>query len=422
LPEENERQEVMSDENDDRTDKKDIDKDNDVSLGIKTSWAFKRKFKAVANAWNLSIKKLIEEMLKLWIEKKGESPLTPAAPSSLKPHSSEATSDPSRSPLAMAMPEQSRDDAVRRTQRQSSSTEGGKSAIRGRSSSAIHECAALVGIEGDEGFRAKATAFLVSYDDHGCSFTYLVTVKYAISDLVKSGHKLWLKVNVKGASGSSRFLRLDAAAFRPIPEDDDPAEIAVTPLSLRLPFSDPWGKELEIDAQSVGVNGDDSSAMTRGDLEKHNLGVSDEIAIADLLTSRDGLQRDIPIARFGKISAMPDQPVPARHGGFLQAYLVEAQSARGLCGAPVFVRMPDLRRQDEALASRGDLPRRFWLLGLLLGELDMSQLGCTAHEEAPGPRAGFNTGISVVVPTDKILEALLHPDLVAARQQVIGKR
>jgi hypothetical protein len=63
--------------------------------------------------------------------------------------------------------------------------------------------------------------------------------------------------------------------------------------------------------------------------------------------------------------------------------------------------------------------RQFYLLGLMHGHFDIADLTYDAVVDDPrDASAGINSGVGVVIPIEKIIETIEHPDLMEARRKV----
>lgn len=135
-----------------------------------------------------------------------------------------------------------------------------------------------------------------------------------------------------------------------------------------------------------------------------------------------GKNRNIPVIRAGHIAALPEEPVHTRYG-YMEAYLIEAQSIAGLSGSPV-LSMPNIGIEgfNFALGDRGkNLMPGPRLLGLVHGHFDVPNLNEDVVTDSDVPAHSIHIGIGVVVPTSKIRETIDHPDLVKMRQDIIDE-
>jgi hypothetical protein len=148
-------------------------------------------------------------------------------------------------------------------------------------------------------------------------------------------------------------------------------------------------------------------------IEQYAIGVGDEINVVGLFTEFFGSRKHIPIVRTGNIAMMPSDKLPV-NGGEAEVYLVEGRSIGGLSGSPVFVRhtvtMPVIAA-DTKEPQRVSGVSQLHLLGLMRGHWDLKLGADPAQAEA------VNMGIAIVIPAQKILEVLYHPELVALREE-----
>lgn len=148
-------------------------------------------------------------------------------------------------------------------------------------------------------------------------------------------------------------------------------------------------------------------------IKHYSIGVGDEINVIGLFTKFYGSTKHIPIVRTGNIAMMPSDKLPV-NGGETEVYLAEGRSIGGLSGSPVFVR--HTVTMGPLATDTGELQRmsgvsQLHLLGLMRGHWDV-MVGATA-----GQAEAVNMGIAIVIPAQKILEVLYHPELVALRAQ-----
>jgi hypothetical protein len=149
--------------------------------------------------------------------------------------------------------------------------------------------------------------------------------------------------------------------------------------------------------------------------EKFPPGLGDEVAIVGLYTSHYGEEKNIPIVRIGHLAMLPDEPVMTS-AGYVSAYLIETKSIGRLSGSPVYLNVPRLR-VSEGKIQYLTVPY-FMFLGILVGyhlvesredqiAVPRFQPGRVAAPAAAGESADErNTGFSVVIPYDRILEIL----------------
>ncbi len=227
--------------------------------------------------------------------------------------------------------------------------------------------------------------------------------------------------------------------IRPVDERGEPEE-PYDSISIRLNTHEGGSVEIETDPKAWNVHGvadaailpiapDERihdfrhwpirSAATREFLDQRFFGPGEEVLIAGQLVYHPGTTRMLPVVRVGSIAALPDDPVRLLTGPD-NAVLLEVRSIGGLSGSPAFLHMPESRRdragQCVTLAepppeARGG-PNA--LLGIvhgypLSGANDPDRIGEGASET-------LNTGITVIVPVERIIELVDAPHLVAQRE------
>ena len=255
-------------------------------------------------------------------------------------------------------------------------------------------------------FVPRATAFLVSIVELDRRLGYLVTADHVVAKLIATGYELWLRVNLKNGTATEVPIPADAWWF--YPETKPRTDVVV----CQINFSD------DEDVYSVGLTGmHEAMAATDDVVRALHIGIGEEVAIVGLFRNHFGYERNVPIVRIGNIAAMRDEPVHTTEYGYIDAYLIEARSIGGLSGSPVFVNMPPYRViEGNIVAGRG--PQNY-LLGLMHGHFDVRNLNDDTVMELADAGGSINTGIGVVVPVSKILDIILEPERVKARQSLI---
>lgn len=170
-------------------------------------------------------------------------------------------------------------------------------------------------------------------------------------------------------------------------DDSDPvADVALVPVFL--------GESVEY--KTIGQE----SFATKVFVTEHHVNENDEVLFTGLFAGYSGAQENYPVVRHGRLALLPGEDVPidpAKPDKKSQVYLAEVTSFGGNSGSPVFLRIGALR---EGLSVNRTLGYTYHLLGVMRGFF--------SDEEAKQ-----NTGIALVVPSDKIVE-ILSSDLVKA--------
>jgi hypothetical protein len=271
----------------------------------------------------------------------------------------------------------------------------------------------FIGTKSEGTFRPRATVFLVMAPDGDFDYLNLVTAEHVITYLfnkqaegAKGFEKIVLRMNGKdGADPVERETRFDEWRFHP----DEHKRTDVAVMAFDLPA---WSGVDAIHTPSHMLLTEESIAATK-------VGVGDEVSIIGLFRSHYGVGKNIPIVRTGNIAAMADEPIYTKYAGYIGAHLIEARSIGGLSGSPVWVHVLPEGGNSRLLELKGTKDRIF-LLGLMHGHFDVKNLAedavaDDAMEDAMMGTAGINTGIGIVVPAQKILETINHPDLKAMR-------
>ena len=155
-------------------------------------------------------------------------------------------------------------------------------------------------------------------------------------------------------------------------------------------------------------------------MQKSHIGIGDEVFLPGLFVYAPfGTNRTTPILRHGNIAMLPDSQIQIE-SGFADAYLIEARSIGGISGSPVFVRTTiavNIGNEDGSANFLVGLGSDFYLLGIAQGHWDIRESDLNKVSYVHDSQRGVNLGIGIVVPANKILETINHPELVAMREK-----
>lgn len=272
---------------------------------------------------------------------------------------------------------------------------------------------AFIGIRKGGVFLPRATCFFIRISQGGFQFGHLVTAEHVVSGLLTKGHDLWLRLNTK--DGGTAEHKLDPTQFYYHPDTErEPTDVAVYPITTSLGELDAD----QLDVAFMSLDGE-KGFLPSETFKKRYMGRGGEIAIIGLFRSHHGRNRNIPIVRAGHIAALPEEPVFTRQG-YMEAYLVEAQSIAGLSGSPVLA-MPDagIEVGNFIGGSKEEMIFGVALIGLVHGHFDVPNLNEDVVTDADSPKDSVHTGIGVVIPVTKIVETVNHPELVTMRGKII---
>jgi hypothetical protein len=283
--------------------------------------------------------------------------------------------------------------------------------------------------------RLGGTAFIVSVSEEARDFKYLVTAKHVAKKLSLGGD--WF-IRINSLQGDYQEIKYPATQrwfYHPDKDDGCSVDAAVMPFDIPANFR-------------YSMIPSTMFATTSVIETEIGLGPGDEIFVTGLFTKLTGKKANIPVVRIGNIAMIPKEKVPGVKIGDWEGesnvYLTEIRSMGGLSGSPVFVRETvghkvnlsrELMSRSGKLGEISTQPLGTWrqsilwgsgsyfLLGLMHGHWllragQIDEIKIEAVSEDCGD--SIASGMSVVVPAQKIIEIIEHPDLKAMRQEHIG--
>jgi hypothetical protein len=261
----------------------------------------------------------------------------------------------------------------------------------------------------------RGTAFFVSILSHDkrCADVYLVTAKHNVDKI--AGREFIIGMNLKENRGLAYVNGDSGAKWWFHPETPNEVDIAIMP----------FGPPDVVDMATVPIEG---SFLSPADIPSERIGPGDEVFAVGLFTKMTGKARLIPIVRTGNIAMMPAEKIPGikisdKWTGEIEAYLIEARSIGGLSGSPCFVRQTVHHKTvdgktGETLKVLHGLGKQF-LLGLVHGHWEIRASERNEARIKALQRGLYedqvNLGIAVVIPCQKIVDVLNHPELKAMR-------
>ena len=257
----------------------------------------------------------------------------------------------------------------------------------------INECVVFLAYaDGTDNVNTRATGFLVECEN----LPHLVTAKH---NALKLGSDFIVRVNAHGG----QYGRIPVSQRKWFFHPDRFVDVAVMV----------WGHNREI-VQHKFVPFE--KMATHQIVEEKDIGVGDDIVSGGYYYPIAGQERITPLVRCGTIAAMPAEKIAiglldeigANISGAADAYLIEAKAIGGFSGAPVFVRRHIFDKNNPAV-----LHQFFWLLGLVHGHWELKNIPESFLRT-------LNEGIVHVVPSQKIVETLMQPELVERRKKIHG--
>lgn len=222
---------------------------------------------------------------------------------------------------------------------------------------------------------------------------FLVTAKHVLDGIRRLGiDTVYIRANLN--SGEAKWFECRGEwLFHP---DQNSVDLAIYRCGIPSSF----------DHLAIGH----SLWATAQELADNEVGPGDEVFVTGLFRHHSGNQRNIPIVRIGNLAAMSEEKVRSSQFGDMDAYLIEARSIGGLSGSAVFLNMGVIRYVHGTIKHSTNGPRLL-LLGLIHGHYDVpdSALDDCAIDHSQGlTTARVNTGIAIVVPITKVMEAVDH--------------
>ena len=170
--------------------------------------------------------------------------------------------------------------------------------------------------------------------------------------------------------------------------------------------------------------------ITKEMLEKHEIGVGEDVFMVGRFIDHDGGAINQPAARFGNLSVMPS-PIQQPNGTMAEAYCIDLHSRSGYSGSPVFIYRTT---GFGAWSDPNDLMIEKGILGLLgihfaqfpeLWEISSGINKVRAPASSvplivEGAYVKGLSGMSCVLPAWCILEVLDSPKLRDARNAANG--
>lgn len=268
----------------------------------------------------------------------------------------------------------------------------------------VRKCVAFIGLKDSIGqFKPGGTVFFVGKKIEGTesNFFYAVTAKHVLDGLKRredEHRKMAIRFNLKNDQAYAIEVPSDRWFFHPEEGKVENETVEVALISINLPD--------QMDHLVLPLD----MMATEKRIEEEKIGVGDEVFLTGLFVRHPGRRKNIPIVRAGNIAAMPEEKIYTAVG-WMDAYLVEARSMGGLSGSPVFVHLGVARKKDGELKISNADYGIFYLLGVMQGHWDLpSELEEDfIKDDLAVDGGGVNMGIGVVIPIQKVLEAINQP-------------
>lgn len=239
-------------------------------------------------------------------------------------------------------------------------------------------------LSADQGIQAGGTGFLVGVRSEAkpkIAYCYAVTNRHVVEgDPMNGGAGKAPVIRLNTHNGGTDIISNAQWKFPPAGDD-----IAIASISF-----EPTYKFRPILVERF---------MTQELVKELAVGWGDDLFLVGRFISHAGKQRNMPVARFGAIAMMPDEPIENEETKFQQeSFLAELHTIGGFSGSPVFISLPRERYIDHPKYDSEEERKqshRSWLLGIEW---------CNANF------LDRNTGMSGVIPAWRIADLLLNDE------------
>ena len=259
----------------------------------------------------------------------------------------------------------------------------------------VRKCVVFIGYQMADGqSRLAGSGFFIGNDTSTdrAKDVFLVTARHVIDGIRRLGiTDIFVRGNT--TSATTVWAKCDSSDWRFHPTEPN-VDIAL----LRTGVPSGW------DHLAIST----SMCATAEAMIANEVALGDEVFITGLFRHHHGQQQNIPIVRVGNLAALSEEKVVTKDYGPIDAYLIEARSIGGLSGSPVFLNLGVVRFISGAVKHATTGPIHL-LLGLIHGHFDTQTSNvdeASEDSEVALSTARVNTGIAIVTPISKVLEAI----------------
>jgi hypothetical protein len=259
-------------------------------------------------------------------------------------------------------------------------------------------------------FKPRGTGFIVAVDHRTPLALYLVTADHVVRTLINQQN---FAIRLNNANGQAQVFRSPTALEWWRHPSDASVDAAIYPWNL-----DNYPSVAFPTSRFVT----DERLQFRG-VSDPGLGIGDETYVVGLFRAMAGRGIITPIVRHGHVAMMATEPISTKKYGDAYLHLIETFSTAGLSGSPVFINetvylpypgLPRNRPQGSPFAVASALGPAH-CLGLLHGFMPLETM---VELAGTNPKEKWHSGISMVVPSQKILEIIDQPKLIEWEKEV----
>ena len=152
--------------------------------------------------------------------------------------------------------------------------------------------------------------------------------------------------------------------------------------------------------------------LSKNDVEANQVQEGDSVLFAGLFVQMVGLVHQEPIIREGNIAMMPKEKMPTtinKTAGDI--YLVDCHVFGGNSGSPMFIDLAGMRLGKMSIGYN------YKILGVVSGYVTETSGFQLQPVASYAGTVEANSGVTIVVPAQKIIDLIYSPELTAARDR-----
>ena len=165
----------------------------------------------------------------------------------------------------------------------------------------LRNCSLFLGWKTEVGFLVEGTGFLVTLEEEGIAFPYLLTAAHILWPRRRYGDTPHAKMSIRINNENREPSVIDTSINEWLFHSDKNIDLCAYPFDIK---KHSLNDELEISRVDLS-----SMAISDEKIASGVLGLGDEVIIIGAFTGRIGHKKNIPIVRIGNIAAMAEEPV-----------------------------------------------------------------------------------------------------------------
>ena len=252
------------------------------------------------------------------------------------------------------------------------------------------------------------TGFLVVHKDGGYDFPYLVTARHVAKGLDGAV----LRANTKDGGSGEMDIVVGRWYCHPDQSPNKFVDVALAEFALGEEFDCRYFPS--------------DSLLSNEKRKNKNIGAGDLVQIVGLFRPLAGERENLVVVHSGSLALVPEEgeTIPIEDAGvtkYVEGYLVEAQTLKGLSGSPVFVRRTvsakPMKPEESPISPKAH--GAVWLLGLYQGAWPGKPDKVLAEDRDFNGTVRVPVGMGIVCPASKIWDILEMDELKEVRRKKI---